>query len=590
MVSFAPRSLRQYAFIADGERGALVGPQGDVAFMCAPRWHDDAAFASLIGGNGHFTVTPRSERYVWGGYHEPDSLIWRSRWVTEDSVIECRDALSFPGDRHRAVLLRRIEPVDGVARVDAIVQVAAGFGEHAMAVKQVADGVWQGRSGPLYVRWTGAPRVAATQDELYGTLDVDPSHHHDLVLEISDQPLPRELVEPDHAWAATERAWREAVPTITSSIAPGDSQHSYAVLRGLTSSDGGMAAAATMAIPERAEQGRNYDYRYAWIRDQCFTGQAAAEAGALPLLDDALRFVSARLLDHGPDLRPAYTVDGQRVPDERDLDLPGYPGGEAKVGNWVNNQFQLDAFGEALLLFTAGERHGRSDDTVRQAAQAAVVGIEKRWTEPDAGIWELDDQRWAHSRLMCAAGLRSYAAQLGGSDAQRWRSMADGLVADVNQDCLHPSGRWKRAPDDERVDAALLLPAIRGAVSRRDPRALATLEAVEHELVRDGYVYRFRHDDRPLNEAEGAFQLCGFQLAIAEHQNDMTVQAMRRFERVRASVGPPGLFTEEFDVVQRELRGNMPQGFVHALLIESASRLSRAPDPDPFDNPEGTPL
>ncbi len=135
MVSFAPRSLRQYAFIADGERGALVGPQGDVAFMCAPRWHDDAAFASLIGGNGHFTVTPRSERYVWGGYHEPDSLIWRSRWVTEDSVIECRDALSFPGDRHRAVLLRRIEPVDGVARVEAILQVAAGFGEHAMAVK-----------------------------------------------------------------------------------------------------------------------------------------------------------------------------------------------------------------------------------------------------------------------------------------------------------------------------------------------------------------------------------------------------------------------------------------------------------------------
>ena len=116
-------------------------------------------------------------------------------------------------------------------------------------------------------------------------------------------------------------------PSSASTLAPHDTRHAYTVLRGLTSSGGGMVAAATMSLPERASQGRNYDYRYVWIRDQCFTGQAIAAAGAHPLLDDAVSFVSARLLDDGPKLTPAYTTGGGRVPDQRSLHLPGYPGG-----------------------------------------------------------------------------------------------------------------------------------------------------------------------------------------------------------------------------------------------------------------------
>src|SRR3954453_8399778 len=114
-----------------------------------------------------------------------------------------------------------------------------------------------------------------------------------------------------------------------------------------------MVAAATMSLPERAREGRNFDYRYVWIRDQCFTGQAVAKAGPLPLLDGAVRFVGERLLAAGPKLVPAYTTTGDPVPDQRSLDLPGYPGGSDILGNWVRQQFQLDAFGESLLLFAA---------------------------------------------------------------------------------------------------------------------------------------------------------------------------------------------------------------------------------------------
>jgi GH15 family glucan-1,4-alpha-glucosidase len=147
----------------------------------------------------------------------------------------------------------------------------------------------------------------------------------------------------------------------------------------------------------------------------------------------------------------------------------------------------------------------------------------------------------------------------------------------VDRDCLHPTGRWQRSPDDSAVDAALLLPGIRGAVVAEDPRNRASVSAVLEELTDDGYVYRFRHDpERPLHESEGAFVLCGFLMSMAQLNLGRREEAVRWFERNRAAMGPPGLFAEEYDVVQRQLRGNLPQAFVHALLLESAHRLGRA--------------
>ncbi|MGC2655006.1 MAG: glycoside hydrolase family 15 protein, partial [Mycobacterium sp.] len=265
---------------------------------------------------------------------------------------------------------------------------------------------------------------------------------------------------------------------------------------------------------------------------------------------------------------------GDVVPGEADLDLSGYPGAAVKTGNWVTDQFQLDAFGEALLLLASAARLDRLDSTHWRAAQTLVRAIEKRWRQPDAGIWEVDDRRWAHSRLICAAGLRRISETAPTQQGAQWQRLADRLVSETDRDCLHPSGRWQRSPDDSRIDAALLLPAIRGALPANDPRSMATVEAVRAELGRHGFVYRFRPDERPLGDAEGAFLLCGFLMALADHQQGNDLAAVRWFERNRTACGPPGLFTEEFDIRQRQLRGNLPQAFVHALLFEAAHRLS----------------
>jgi GH15 family glucan-1,4-alpha-glucosidase len=569
-----PHVLREYSLLADGERGAVVGPRGDFAWMCFPRWDSDACFATLIGGHGTYAVTPLS-RYVWGGYYE-HGLIWRNRWTTDEGVVECREALALPGSPDRAVVLRRILAREGPARVRVVLDVRGAYGDQQPTrLRREDDGRWTGRVGGARMTWVGGTGAERRPDGAGGrplvmTLELEEGASHDLVLVLDASGTDRPPPDADRAWSGTEAGWSDRVPDLRCSTAERDARHSYAVLSGLTSAGGGMVAAATMALPERARKGRNYDYRYVWIRDQCFTGQAVAKSGAHPLMDDAVRFVTERLLADGAQMVPAYTVTGDPVPDERTLNLPGYPGGSDVLGNWVNRQFQLDAFGEALLLFAAAAGHDHLDADGWRAAEAAVDAIEGRWREPDAGIWELEPDAWTHSRLICAAGLRQLAAHQPSEQAARWLALADAIVADTAEHALHPAGHWQRSPTDDRLDAALLLPAIRGGMPSDDPRTIATLRAVQRDLTRDGYCYRYRPDERPLGEAEGAFVMCGFLMSLAWAQQGDLIQAARWFERNRAACGTAGLLSEEFDVTQRQMRGNLPQAFVHALLLQCA--------------------
>jgi Glycosyl hydrolases family 15/Trehalase-like, N-terminal len=569
---YPPHALRDYALIADGHRGGIVGPRGDVAWLCAPRWDSGAVLAALIGGPGVYAVTP-VDTFVWGGYYEPGSLIWRSRWVTTSTSIECREALAYPGDPDRVVLLRRVIAGDQPAAVDVVLELRAEFGHHrATRITRHDDGRWTLTSGSLRARWSGAESATVENHTLRLRLEVPAGGSHDLVLEISDQALP-DPVDVDQAWRSTETAWRSAVPAFERSAAPRDSALAYAVLRGMTAPGGGMVAAATLGLPERAGAGRNYDYRYVWLRDQAYAGIAAGVEGAHPLMDEAVAFTTARVLEHGDQLVPAYRLDGTLPPHESTLDLPGYPGGRDVVGNWVRGQFQLDSMGEILQLYATSARHDHLQADDIAAAVRVIDIVDQHWDEPEAGVWELDDDWWVHSRLACVAGLRSIARQLGPDESGRASTLADTILAETSRRGLGADGAWLQRPGHPGVDAALLLPPVRGGLSPTDPRSLATLRAVQEQLCVDGYVYRYAVDQRPLGEAEGAFLMCGFALSLAQLAAGHEVEAMRSFERQRSAPGSPGLFAEEFDVTQHQLRGNLPQAFVHALGLEVAQRL-----------------
>jgi hypothetical protein len=554
--------LRSYSVIADGERGAVCGPSGEIVWLCIPQWHDEAVFAELIGGPGGYAITPVG-RFVASGNYLDGSLIWRHRWITEHGIVECDNALAMPADPHRAVLLRRVRAVDGPAKVRVRLDLRPGFGTKP-AWRRRTDG-WFGRAGPMRLRWQAGPGLSPDGGAV---LDLPAGAQRDLVLELADTELP-DPVDPAQLWAATERAWSEAVPDCAATASPRDARLSYAVLRGLTGRSGGMVAAATTSLPEEAEADRNYDYRYVWLRDQCYAGLAvSAVRPGDPLLQRAVEFVTARLLDEGPQLRPAYTTNGQPLPRSTRLGFAGYPGGTDICGNDASNQFQLDSFGEILQLLAAA--HELLDDDGWRALNFAVDIIGKRWTEPDSGIWELGPAWWTQSRLSCVAGLRK-AAAIAPRPAEI-DLLADRILAETQTRCLHPAGYWQRSADDRSLDAALLMPAVRGA---RIDEAItrATLAQTRARLADDYYLYRFRSDGTSLGSAEGAFLLCGFVMSLAEAQQGNYVEAFRWYERNRAACGPSGLFAEEFDVEQRQLRGNLPQAFVHAMMLEAAARL-----------------
>ena len=408
---YPPQVLRDYAFLGDGHRGGLIGPRGDVGWLCAPGWDGPPAFSRLVGGEGVYAVTP-VEPFVWGGYYEPGSLVWRSRWTMAGARVECREALACPSDPHRVVLLRRVDAVDGASRVEVVLQVAAGFDRRALELRRDDDGCWVLDTPPRRVRWSGGGEARLDRDGLLRlSVDLAPGGRHDLVLEISDRALPAPP-DAERLWQATEAYWADSVPGFDSSVAPRDSRHAYAVLRGLTTPGGGMVAAATLGMPERAEAGRNFDYRYVWLRDQAYAGLAVGVDHPDPLLDEAVALSTARVLEHGPDLAPAYRADGRLPPREEHIDLPGYPGGRVVTGNWVRGQFQLDLCGELLQLYATSGRHDHlTSDDVRAVAQVVDL-VDHRWDEPDAGVWELDDAWWTHSRLSCVAGLRTVAREV----------------------------------------------------------------------------------------------------------------------------------------------------------------------------------
>lgn len=583
----APHVLREYSVIADGRRGAVIGPRGDIAWLCFPFFESPTVFDTLLGGTAAYNVHPE-EPCVWGGYYEDATLIWQDRWVTSsDAIVECREALSLTGDDHHAVILRRIRAVKGVARVGVFLRPRARYGEDPFrSWRQHEGGEWTAQSSELRIRWSGPPTRAARAEPrpagLAAEIVLDEGDQTDLVLEIADVRLDSIPPDPHVCWKATESNWRETAPRCEATAAPRDARQAHAVLRGLTRPGGGTVAAMTTSLPERAAQGRNYDYRYTWVRDQCFVGRAVAAGGeGLDLLDRSVAFVTERLLADGPHMAPAYTAGGGAVPAEQPLAFPGYPGGEAVSGNHAAKQFQLDAFGEALVMFADAARAGRLDAQGWRAAEVAIDAIGARWREPDAGIWELEYRYWTHSRLACVSGIRALCA-VGARDGALpslvgpWTSLADAIIADTAKRSVHPSGRWQRAADDERVDAALLLPPLYGGTPPEDARTRLTYRAVAETLASDGYAYRYKPDERPLGEAEGAFQLSGFAMALAAaHQGDM-LAALRWFERARSACGPSGLFTEEFDVEQRQLRGNLPQAFVHAIFLEAAAKLGFA--------------
>jgi GH15 family glucan-1,4-alpha-glucosidase len=365
---------------------------------------------------------------------------------------------------------------------------------------------------------------------------------------------------------------------------------SLIVLKALTyQPTGGIVAAPTTSLPEQLGGSRNWDYRYCWLRDAALTLDALMLGG----YGDEARAFREWLLrataGHPAQAQIMYGVAGERRLPEETLDwLPGYEGSApVRIGNAASEQFQLDIYGELLDANYRGlSLVGRVDPVIWSRQRPMIDYLESIWDQPDDGIWEVRGPRrhFTHSKVMAWVGLDRIVRlmerfKLDGP-VEKWRACRDEIHAQVcRQGYDRDRGTFTQYYGSKELDAAaLLIPAV-GFLPPDDERVRGTVEAIERELMQDGFVRRYSTGSDQdavdgLQGREGAFLPCSFWLADALAMTGRPQDARQLFERVASLANDVGLLSEEYDPERKRLIGNFPQAFTHLALAASASGLS----------------
>jgi GH15 family glucan-1,4-alpha-glucosidase len=362
-------------------------------------------------------------------------------------------------------------------------------------------------------------------------------------------------------------------------------QRSALTIKGLTYMPTGAAVAAlTTSLPETPGGERNWDYRYAWIRDATFTLQALHWLNLDWEADEFMQFIADLEPVEDGGLQIMYGIDGRRDLTESTRDeLSGYAGAQpVRIGNGAFDQRQNDVYGAALdsiLLHTRrSQRLPRRLWPIVQAQAACATAV---WREPDQGIWEARGapQHYVSSKLMCWVAL-DRAAKLGdiqGEPGPRatWAATAAEIRADILEHGVDGRGVLRQHYATDALDASTLLAALFGFLPGNDPRLRATVMAVADELTEHGFVLRYRtgETDDGLSGKEGTFLICSFWLVSALAVIGEEQRARDLMERLLRVASPLGLYAEEFDSDTGRHLGNFPQAFSHLALIEAAARI-----------------
>jgi GH15 family glucan-1,4-alpha-glucosidase len=342
-----------------------------------------------------------------------------------------------------------------------------------------------------------------------------------------------------------------------------------------------MAAAATTSLPEKIGGDRNWDYRFAWVRDSSFAIDALLRIGRLELVHSALRWLLDAVERTHPRLNVLYDLDGG-VPDQcEELPLPGYRGSHpVRKGNTASPQLQLGCYGDLLETVSMYVQDGNDlgPDVARRIAEVASFTC-RIWMKEDSGIWELDDlQHYTSSKIDCwvaldrALGLAERGA-IPGADADDWRRERDRIRAFVETRCWSESrGSYTFYADTDDLDAAVLLAARTEFADPKGERMAGTITAIREELADGPFVYRYSG----AQELEGAFLACSFWLVQALARAGRGDEAAELMDDVVALSNDVGLFSEQIDPGSRELLGNFPQALTHLSLVSAAFALERS--------------
>ncbi|QIX27013.1 glycoside hydrolase family 15 protein [Nocardioides sp. JQ2195] len=588
--------IEDYALIGDRHTAALVGKNGSIDWLCLPRFDSSACFAALLGTeeHGHWQFEPVDDYTVTRRYIG-DSAALETTFTTDSGQVTMLDLM--PVGDGRADVVRRLTGVGGTVRMRHEWVVRADYGEvrpwvHRERVDDVELIVAIAGPDKFALRGPRLPKAAdhrhsdefdvREDDELTWSTTWVPSWA-DLPESIVAPARIAETIDESNDWAAS---CRTDVPHRDLVV------RSLVTLRMLThAKTGGIVAAPTTSLPEDFGGERNWDYRFCWLRDASLTLESLVTAG---FTDEAKlwRGWLLRAVAGDPeDMQIMYTIDGGRRLPERELDhLPGYLDSRpVRIGNGAADQRQTDVLGEVMIALDLARKAGLALDKDSWALQRALVDeLAEHWQEPDNGLWEIRGplRHFTHSRVMVWAAFDRgiSAAEEHGLEApvERWREiraavrdevLAKGFNAERNSFTQHY--------DTTEVDASLLVLPLVGFLPGDDPRILGTIEAVEHDLMRDGLLLRYRTESGVdgLSGGEHPFLACTFWLVSAYAEAGRPDDARELLDRLAGLANDVGLLSEEYDAGNCRMVGNFPQAFSHLTLVQAAFRLSRLEQP-----------
>ncbi|WP_280426336.1 trehalose-phosphatase [Nocardia carnea] len=584
--------IERLSMLASPRSVALLTPDATVTWFCHPEPDSAAVFAHLLGGidAGHFSITPQrpglplSQRYV------DSTMTVETRWAKLSVV----DYLPHDVDPNRTDLTRVIT---GTTSAQVTFAPRPEFGQVPVSIEVERDGlrVW-GTNDPVVLRSPGvAWEIHSDGVHDSATAVVDPSQGP-VVLELrcgSKDLGPAATSEPERRRMA-ELYWSEWARTLDlPTLKPDLMKRSALTLRGLVHApSGSILAAATTSLPEDIGGVRNWDYRYCWLRDAALTASALVSLGSLGEAEQYLDWVH-RVLETlpGPErLHPLYTIYGETLPPEAVIDqLPGYAGSRpVRVGNAANMQVQLDVFGPIVDLITtlahAREKQGITDprkvlpDADWELVHAMVSAVQRRWTEPDHGIWEIrgNPRHHVYSKVMgwlTVDRALTLAEKFDRPVDADWAPLRETIAEEVKAKGWNDEVQsYTAAYDGTDLDAATLHIGLSGLIDPADPRFAATVVATEAELRSGSTVYRYHHDDG-LPGGEGGFHLCAAWLVEAYLLIGKRSDAEALFAQLVDVAGPTGLLSEEYDPVAERSLGNHPQAYSHLGLLRCAQLL-----------------
>ncbi len=579
------------ALIGNCTVGGLVDTQGRIVWSCFPRFDGDPVFCSLVNAGteaGFFDVELLDFAIARQEYLENTAVL---RTCLEDSrggSIEITDfapRFSLFGRRFRPMMLvRRIRRAAGSPRI-------------RIRIRPVCD---NGRARPTLTWGSNHVRYVMPAQTLRLTTDVSITAILDESTFFIEDTVTL-LLGPDetvHDSAGdtgrrfleeTQRYWHEWVRFLGIPFEWQEAVIRAAITLKLNAYDdtGAIIAAMTTSIPESSDSGRNWDYRYCWLRDGYFVVNALNRLGATRTMERYLAYIVNVAAEAGNrPLQPVFGIDGRARLDESVADgLAGYRGmGPVRIGNQAYAQVQHDVYGSAVLaathIFFDQRLTRRGDTTLFHQLEALGERAARNFDQPDAGLWELRGSTHIHtfSAVMCWAAcdrLSRIAVRLQLPErAAHWRQAAQRIHAVI----CERAWNWRRSCftatfGGNTVDASLLLLAEVGFLDAADPRFATTVAAIEHDLQREGYIFRYVDPD-DFGTPDNAFLVCTFWYVNALAALDRRDEARAIFERLLTLRNRHGLLAEHVDPKSGEQWGNFVQTYSMVGLINAAIRLS----------------